>query len=95
MDFDEIMKRPSGQPEEELLGIGMYGYDRSTYSVSLAPCVPVVAGLRHDIGDVHVVDEVIGAFKYRPDKASRQMPCDVAVEGPDAGVVLVPLENNV
>ena len=42
-----------------------------TYFVALAPFVPVVAGLRHDVGDVHVVDEVVGAFKYGPDKASR------------------------
>ena len=66
-----------------------------TYFVALAPFVPVVAGLRHDIGDVHLVDEVVWAFKYGPDEASRQMPRDVAVEGPDAGVVLVPLQNNV
>ena len=65
------------------------------YFVALAPFVPVVAGLRHDVGDVHVVDEVVGAFKYGPDKASRQMPRDVAVEGPDAGVVLVPLQDDV
>jgi hypothetical protein len=72
-----------------------YGYFNSTYSVSLAPCVPVVAGLRHDVGDGHVVDKVVGAFKYRPDKAGRQMPRDVAVEGPDTRVVLVPLQDNV
>lgn len=65
------------------------------YFVALAPLVPVVAGLRHDVGDVHVVDEVVGAFKYGPDKASRQMPRDVAVEGPDSGVVLVPLQDDV
>lgn len=78
-----------------MLAIEMYGYDKSTYLMGLAPFVPVVAGLRHDIGDVHVVDKVVGALKHRPDKAGRQMPCDVAVEGPDTGVVLVPLENNV
>jgi len=66
-----------------------------TYFVALAPFVPVVAGLRHDVGDVHVVDKVVWAFKYRPYKASRQMPCNVAVEGPDAGVVLVPLQDDV
>ena len=66
-----------------------------THSVTLAPFVPVVAGLRHDVGDVHVVDEIVWAFKYGPDKASRQMPCDVAVEGPDARVVLVPLQDDV
>ena len=63
--------------------------------MSLAPRVPVVASLRHDIGNVHVVDKVVWALEDSPDKAGRQMPCDVAVEGPDTWVVLVPLQNNV
>jgi len=68
---------------------------RVAYDMGLAPRVPVVAGLRHDVGDFHLVDEVVWAFKNRPDEAGRQMPCDVAVEGPDAGVVLVPLKNDI
>ena len=68
---------------------------RVAYDMGLAPRVPVVAGLRHDVGDFHLVDEVVWAFKNRPDEAGRQMPCDVTVEGPDAGVVLVPLQDDV
>ena len=81
--------------EKELSAIDMYEWKWDTHSVSLAPFVPLVAGLRHDVGDVHVVDQVIGAFKYGPDKAGRQMPRDVTVERPDAGVVLVPLQDDV
>ena len=91
----KIMKHPSGQPEDAMLAIEIYGCDKRTYSVSLAPCVPVIASLRHDIGDVQVVDNIVRALKYSPDKASGQMPRDVAVERPDTGVVLVPLQNNV
>ena len=81
--------------EKELSAIDMYERKRDTHSVSLAPFVPLVAGLRHDVGDVHVVDQVIGAFKYGPDKAGRQMPRDVTVERPDTRVVLVPLQDDV
>ena len=81
--------------EKELLAVVTCQWNRCTYFVALAPLVPVVAGLRHDVGDVHVVDKVVWAFKYGPDEASRQMPGDVAVEGPDAGVILVPLQDDV
>lgn len=54
---------------EKLLAIEMCGHVKGTYSVGLAPCVPVVAGLRHDVGNVHVVDEIVGALKHRPDKS--------------------------
>jgi hypothetical protein len=63
--------------------------------VALAPCLPVVAGLRHDVRDLHVVEKVIWAFEYRPNKTGRQMPCNMAMEGPDTRVILVPLQNNV
>ena len=81
--------------EKELLAVVTCQWNRCTYFVTLAPFVPVVASLRHHIGDVHIVDKVVWAFKYRPDKASRQMPRDVAVERPDAGVVLIPLQDDV
>jgi hypothetical protein len=72
-----------------------YKNGRNTYHMGLAPRVPVIAGLGHDVGDFHVVDEIVGAFKDRPDKAGRQVPCDVTVEWPDTRVVLVPLQNNI
>jgi hypothetical protein len=62
-----------------MLAIEMYGYAKGTYSVGLAPCIPVVAGLRHDVGNVHVVDEIVRALKYSPYKSGGQMPRDVAV----------------
>jgi hypothetical protein len=95
VDVNEIMKHLSDQPEDGMLAIEIHGCDKRTYSVGLAPCVPVVAGLRHNVGNVQVVDNIVWALKYSPDKASGQMPRDVAVEGPDTGVVLVPLQNNV
>ena len=51
------------------LATGLDRCVKSTYSVGLAPRIPVVAGLRHDIGDVHIVDEIVRVFKYRPDKS--------------------------
>jgi hypothetical protein len=44
---------------------------------------------------LYVVDKVVRALKYCPDKASRQVPRDVTVERPDTRVVLVPLQNNI
>ena len=73
----------------------MYEYDKSTYDMTLAPFVPVVTGLRHGVGNGHGVDKVVWAFEHRPDKAGRQMPRDVAVEGPDTRVVLVPFQDDV
>lgn len=48
------------------------------YSVSLAPSVPVVTGLSHDVRDLAL--ELLGVLEDTPDKAGAQVPCDVAVE---------------
>jgi hypothetical protein len=63
--------------------------------VALAPCVPIIASLRHHVWDLHVVHEVTWALQNRPDKSGRQVPRDVAVKGPDSRVVLVPLQDDV
>jgi len=46
-----------------LLAVERQKYGRIAYHMSLAPRVPVVAGLRHDVGDFHVVDQVVWALK--------------------------------
>lgn len=67
----------------------------SAYHVLLAPCIPVIAGVRHDIRNLQVVQEVVWLLKHSPDETGGQVPRDVAVERPDAGVVLVPLQDDV
>lgn len=49
------------------------------HSVSLAPSVPVVTGLSHDVRDLAL--ELLRVLEDTPDKAGAQVPRNVAVEG--------------
>lgn len=56
---------------------------------------PIAACLGHDARDVHAVDDVIGALEDVDVETGAHVPCNVAVEWPDARVVEVDLDDHV
>lgn len=62
--------------------------------VCLGPFRPVPARLRNGTGNLELLD-LVGLHDELHEEAGGGMPCNMAVEGPDAGVVAVELEDDV
>lgn len=81
----------SSAPKKKTLQAGIY----LLHHIRVGVCRPVSTRLSHDQGDGHIFLDIDRALQDIRIQATRNMPGDVAMEGPDAGVVGVDLPYDV
>ena len=63
--------------------------------VRLRVCRPISACLRHDAWDRHNIFDRVGVLQYHPVHARAQMPRNMAMQRPDALIVLEVLDDDI